>query len=135
MAQWAAGQSAWTGRWHATPTRLSCSGTRVESFAGDLRMPVHEHAGGVLLPRPDMQRIESRQAEAVRALEQMQELSHELRRADAFLVPGVSEHQEISADELQPSAWRRLVDHNLGLRRIELPVSDESQVDVVKAHR
>src|SRR5688572_5277665 len=82
-----------------------------------------------------MQGIEVWQAEAVWTLEQMQQLSHELRRADAFLVPGVREHQEIGADELQLSAPRRLVDHNLGLPRIALPLADEPEVDIVKAHR
>ena len=46
-------------------------------------MPVHEGTVGVFFPRPHVQRVERRQAESVRAFEQVKELSHELRRPDA----------------------------------------------------
>jgi hypothetical protein len=42
-----------------------------EGLARNLGMPVHERAVGIVLPCPDVQRVEGRKPEAVRALEQV----------------------------------------------------------------
>src|SRR5438876_3981061 len=41
---------------------------------------IHKRAIGIFLPRPHVKRIKRREAEAIRALEIMKELSHELGR-------------------------------------------------------
>ena len=105
--------------------------------AGDIRVPVHERAGRILLPSPHVQRVERRQPEAVRGWEVVEQLPHQLRCSGVLGigVPAVREHQVIRANQLQAAVRHRLVNHDLRLRRIDLAVADERHVDVVDAHR
>ena len=65
-------------------------------------MPVDKRAGRILLPRPDVQRVERREAEAIGRLEQVQQLAHDLRRlAGVHRIPGAGEDQIIGADQAQ----------------------------------
>src|SRR5678815_2577298 len=100
-------------------------------------MPVYERAGRVVLPRPDVERVEVRKSEPVGAVEPMKELSHELRRvARVLFVPVFRRNQEVRTGNPQPPVWERLVQHDLGVCRVELAaVEDEGQIDIVKAHR
>ena len=83
-------------------------------------MPVDERAVRIVLPRPDMQRVKRRQPETVGSLKIMEQLSHELRwTAPMRLVPPVGEHQKVSADQLQASAGGGLVNHDLGMGRVD----------------
>jgi hypothetical protein len=70
-----------------------------EGLARNLGMPVHERAVGIVLPCPDVQRVEGRKPEAVRALEQVQELAHELGRRRVIRMPSVRENEKVGADE------------------------------------
>src|SRR5882762_11096488 len=73
-----------------------------ECLARNVGVPVHERAVGILLPRPDMQRVERREPEAIRTVEQMEKLSHELRRIiRMFRIPRVGENQKVSAEQSQ----------------------------------
>src|SRR5688500_6951828 len=110
--------------------------TRVEGIARNLGVPVHECAGGTFLPCPDVQRVERGQPEAVGGLEQVKELSHQLRcRVRMRGVPDVLEYQKIRANEPQAPAWHGLVDHDLGTRRVQYGIARERQVHEVHPHR
>ena len=50
-------------------------------------------------------------------------------------VPRVGENEVVRADQPQPAVRQRLVDHDLGPRRIQLAVEDQREVHVVEAHR
>ena len=86
-------------------------------------MPIHESSIGVLLPRPHMQRVERRKSEAVRCIEQVQQLPHQLRRRSMRGIPHVLQHQKIRADQPQPPVRCGLVNHDLGPRGIQTIVS------------
>ena len=49
-------------------------------------------------------------------------------------VPGVGEHQKVGAGELQAAVGQRLVDHDLGTRRVERAVAHQREVHVVQPH-
>ena len=89
-----------------------------ERIARNLGVPVHECALGIALPRPDMQRVERRQAEAIGALEQMKKLSHELRRTRMLRIHA-SAISNIGADQFQGSVRLRLVNHDLGMSGVQ----------------
>ena len=65
-------------------------------------MPVHERALGILLPRPDVQGVERREPEAVGALEEVEELSHELRRAVVSRIPSKSSGIQATRNGREP---------------------------------
>src|SRR5262245_36281302 len=89
-------------------------------LAGHIRMPVHECAVRILLPRPHMQRVERRKPEPVRSLEIVEELSHQLWwSAVVRFVPGVSQHQEVRSGQPRLPVCGRLVDHDLRTGGIE----------------
>src|SRR5262249_62059670 len=46
-------------------------------IAGNIGVPVHKRAVRILLPGPDMQRVEGRKPEAIGGLEVMEDLSHQ----------------------------------------------------------
>ncbi len=52
---------------------LALLDTPAESVARHVGVPVHECACGIVLPGPDMQRVERRKPETVGALEEMKE--------------------------------------------------------------
>lgn len=56
-------------------------------MAGNVRVPIHERAIGILLPRPHVKRIERWQAEGIRALEIMKKLPPDALESLAF--PGL----------------------------------------------
>ena len=56
-------------------------GLAVKLFTRNIRVPVHESSVRIVLPRPDMQRVERRQTEAIGKLEVMKELSHKFGRS------------------------------------------------------
>jgi len=67
-------------------------------------MPVYKCALGILLPRPDMQRVKSRQSEAIWGIEKMKDLSHELRRrAWMLLIPGAGNNEIVGTSFRLPS--------------------------------
>src|SRR5690349_106707 len=80
-------------------TRVGLLRGAVERVARNLRVPVHEGARGVVLPGPDVQRVEPWQPEPVRRLELLELLSHELGRGRVLLVPGIREHEIVGAGE------------------------------------
>src|SRR5690349_3443272 len=61
----------------ARPKRGRCLVSRIlgaERGARNIRVPVHERAIGIILPRPDVQSVERRQPEAIWSVEQMEKL-------------------------------------------------------------
>src|SRR3954454_7106798 len=73
----------------------------VVRVAAHVLVPVHERAGRAVLPRPDVQRVERRQAEAVRRAEVMEDLAVELGRLLVRLVPGRRVDQVVGAGEFR----------------------------------
>src|SRR5205807_1987750 len=128
---WAAKRSEGLQR---SATMASSLVLSAEGVARNVCVPVHERAAGVFLPRPYMQRVERRQPEAIGTLEQVKELSHQLRRPGMLGVPGVGENEIVGADQSEPSVRQWLVDHNLGTRGVQLAVHDEGQVHEVHPH-
>lgn len=65
-------------------------------------MPVHKGAGGIVLPGPDVKGIEGRESETIGGVEEMKELSHELRSAlpGMRLVPIGGEDKKVSANPI-----------------------------------
>src|SRR6185437_14327423 len=98
-------------------------------------MPVHKRAVRVLLPRPNMQRVERRQSEAVGSFEVMEELSHKLGWSGMTCVPLGRDHQEVGSSELQLSIRRRFVNHNLRMPWVENSARDQRSIHVMQAHR
>ena len=99
-------------------------------------MPVDECTIGIGLPRPDVQRVERRQAETIGPLKIVIELSHELRRAlsGMGLVPLIGQNQEIRADELKMAVGLRFINYNLRLGGIDNAAAYQGQIHVMKAH-
>lgn len=98
-------------------------------------MPVRECSGRILFPCPDVQGIERIKPEAVRLIEEMEELSHELRRITGIVfVPGGGVKQEVCADQLEFPVRLRLVDDDLRLRSIQRARLHQVHVDEVHAH-
>src|SRR5581483_5263201 len=97
-------------------------------------MPVHEGSVWILLPCPDMQRVERGQAEAVRRLEEMEQLSHQFRRGRVLRVPGVGEHQVIGARQPQVAIRHRLIYDDLRARGIDYSFVHQFAVHIMKAH-
>src|SRR5262249_22509077 len=64
----------------------------VERIARHVGVPVNERAGWVLLPGPDMQSVKGGKSEAIGTLEEMKELSHQLRRTRVCCIPSIREH-------------------------------------------
>ena len=89
-------------RWQSWNRNLS-GVLAAERLARNVGMPVYERAVGILLPRPDMQRVERWEPEAIRSFEQVKELSHELRRSRMRRIPHVGENQIVGADQSQAS--------------------------------
>src|SRR5258705_11730647 len=98
---------------------LSLLVSAAERVARNLGVPVGESARGILFPRPHVQRVEIRQPEAIRTLEQVQELSHELRRRRVLRMPVARQNQIVRADELQASVRKRLADYARVTRRCQ----------------
>lgn len=100
-------------------------------------MPVNECAVGIWLPRPDVQGIERRQAEAIGAFKVVKELSHKLGRALPWMsfVPGISQYQKICTDQLKVTVGPWFVNHDLGPGGIDDAAADKGHIHVVKAHR
>src|ERR1700712_2372586 len=117
-----------------TPGRLR-GGLADERLARNLGMPVYECAIRIFLPRPDMQRIEGLQTEAIGSLEVMKDLSHELRgRARMLRIPRFGEDKIVGAGQLKASVWLRLVEHDLRTCRVHDSVAHQSVIDIVKTH-
>ena len=98
-------------------------------------MPVDERAARILLPGPDVERIEGRQAESIGTLEQVKELTHQLRRLRVSGIPRIGEDQIVRADQFQTAIRLRLVDHDLRPRRVEDSRADERSIHVMETHR
>lgn len=94
-------------------------------------MPVHECTVRILLPGPDMQCIERRQAEAVRALEQVKQLSHQFRRTGMCFIPAIRNHKKIGAGKLEPSARHWFVDDDLRARCVDDAAVYKISIDVM----
>src|SRR5256885_11827755 len=89
--------------------------TRVEFRTRDVGVPVDEGAERIVLPRPDVQLVEGRQAVAIRRADELKVLPHQhgRRAVRVARVPLVREHEKLDADEVQlrPSL---LVDQQFG---------------------
>src|SRR5215471_15497122 len=105
-----------------------------ECFAGNIRMPVHKRAVGILLPRPHMQRVKGRKPEAIGSIEQVKELSHKLRRPLILCIPHGLKNQIVSTDQAQSSARHGLVDHDLGTLDVNDTAAHQGAVHKVQAH-
>src|SRR5262245_38404967 len=81
-----------------------------------------------------MQRIKSRKPEAIGALKEVKELSHELRRTRVRCIPHFGDNQIVGADQLQLSAWAWFVDHNLRTSGVQDAAVHQVSVYIVKAH-
>ena len=98
-------------------------------------MPVHESARRVRLPRPDMQRVERRQTEAVRTFEEVQQLAHS-SGVPALVACQASENTRKSAPiKRRPPFGQRLINHDLGPTWIQHAIAHQRHVDVVQTHR
>src|SRR5262249_49024988 len=76
-----------------------------KGLAGYIGMPVHKCSVRVLLPRPNMQGIERRETETIRALEIMEKLSLELGRLSWMsFIPRIGKKKVVGADQAQASA-------------------------------
>ena len=64
-------------------------------LARNVGMPIHERTVWIVLPCPDMQRVERWETEAIGKLEVVKKLPHELRWALILLVPCVGENQKV----------------------------------------
>ena len=99
-------------------------------------MPVYKCALWILLPSPDMQRVEGRQSKAIWGIEVMKDLSHELRRRARMLrIPGAGDNEIVGAGQFQASVRVRFVEHDLGTRNVHDTVTHEGVIHVVKPHR
>src|SRR5262245_64943637 len=69
----------------------------VEPVARHVRVPVRERAERIVLPRPHVQRVERREPEAVRRIEEVKELSVQLGRMRMMLVSVRCKNQIVRA--------------------------------------
>src|SRR5262249_51798315 len=115
---------------------LELRGLPVERGTGNVGVPVHKGAIGIVLPGPDMQGIERRQPKTVGALKIMKELTHELGRAiRVLLTPHVGKNEIVSADEFLASVRHRLVDHDLRTSGVNNAAGHKGSIHVMEAHR
>src|SRR5262249_37315094 len=106
----------------------------VERIARHVGVPVNERTGWVLLPGPDMQSVKGGKSETIGTLDEMKELSHQLRRTGGCCIPSIREHEIVGADQAQASVRQRFVDYNLGTRRVQNTVRHQGAVHEVHAH-
>src|SRR5690349_9777289 len=81
-----------------------------------------------------MQRVKRRKSESVRALEVMEELSHQFRRPHVCCIPLGGDDQKIRTGELQVSIWLCFVDHDLWTCGIQYSASDNISVHIMESH-
>lgn len=67
----------------------------------------------------------------------MKQLPHKLRGARVFgiLVPLIRKNQEVRADQLQPSVFCRLVDHDLGVGGVDHAAVYQGAIHKMEPHR
>src|SRR5215813_6314024 len=100
-----------------------------KGLARYIGMPVHKCSVRVILPRPDVQRVERRETKAIRALEVMEKLSLELWRFSRMsLIPRVGEKKVVRADQAHTSAWNGLIDNDLWQRGIDFAVGSHRRI-------
>ncbi len=98
-------------------------------------MPVHECTHGIVLPRPDMQRVEGRQSEAIGGFEVVKDLSHELRRrARMLLIPSAGDDKIVRSGQFHASVRLRFVEDDLGTRGIDDAAAHQGVIHEVEAH-
>src|SRR3954470_1152225 len=107
----------------------------VESVTRHAGIPVRERAVRIVLPCPDVQRVERRRPEAIGGLEVVKELSVQLGRAGVGFVPVGREHEKVGAGDAQAAGRRRLVEDDLGFGGVDLAVRDEREIHEVEPHR
>src|SRR6266849_5375081 len=81
-----------------------------------------------------MQCIERRESETIGALEQMEKLSHELRRTRMRRIPRVGKKQIVGADQLQATVWHRLIDYDLRTSGVQDAAVHQRPVDIMEPH-
>jgi hypothetical protein len=83
-----------------------------------------------------VQRVERVEPEAIRLVEEMKELSHEQRWAhmSGIRFPQCDWNEVVGSGDANASIWRRLEQDDLGFADLDLAVTDERHVDVVKTH-
>src|SRR5262249_30269704 len=90
-------------------------------LAGNARIPIGEAAVGVLLPRPNVQLVESRQAVPIGLVDEVRQMSVERGRSTLRmkLRPVACDDDELDADQAQRAIWQRFVDQGFGLVRVQ----------------
>jgi hypothetical protein len=111
-------------------------GCRSVSVAGDQRVPVDERAIRILAPRPHVQLVVRRQAEAVRSIDELEQLPAENRRLlfRVRLMPRAGNHDELDAGEPR-HALVVFIHQRLGMLRIHHVVHEQRGIDEMHAHR
>src|ERR1035437_7620921 len=103
--------------------------------AGHVVVPVHERALRVTAPAADVEQEESRDVEAIRGADEIENLPVEHRRSVVIGgKPARRVQDELDAYESH-LAIGRLVDEGLRLRGVEGEIAEQRAVDVVHAHR
>src|SRR6478672_6149673 len=82
-----------------------------------------------------MQCVEGIQSKAIRGVEKVKDLSHELRRRARMLrIPCARDNEIVGAREFQASVRLRLVEHDLGTINVHDTVAHQGVVYVVETH-
>ena len=103
--------------------------------AGHVVVPVHKRALRVVPPGPDVELEERRNIEAIRGVDEVEDLLVEYRRRVVIGgEPGRRVQDELDAYEGH-LAIGGLVDEGLRLRGVEGEITEQGGVDVVHAHR
>ena len=87
----------------------------------------------IVLAGPDTQFVEGVVAVAIGGTHEVNELAHEVGWPVMGRVPVFGQHQVFQAHEVL-DALHLGIDHDSGLRRIQVTVSNQIAVDVVQAH-
>ena len=98
-------------------------------------MPVHECPLGIVFPRPDMQRVEGWQSEAIRRREVVEDLTHkEGRGARMLLIPRTGDHEIVGSGQFDTPVRVRLVEDDLGTIDVHDPVAHQRVIHVVETY-
>lgn len=98
-------------------------------------MPVNECALGIVFPRPDVQRVEGWQSEAIGRREVVEDLSHKKGRgAGMLLIPRTGDHEVVGSGQFDTPVRLRLVEYDLGTIDVHDPFTHQCVIYVVETH-
>lgn len=120
--------------WASLMGMLFSSGVHAVVLTGNLRGPIGEHTGGILLPRPDVEFIESRDAVAIRSADIVKDLTQQSGRHIGVGISGFGNDDILYTNQLQ-SSHLGLIDQSFGVLGVNLTVADQLAIDKVDAHR